>query len=72
MIVCQACGTSNPDDAAYCSKCARKLDPVTQNAVARQRAQHTATGINWSSVVITLAVVVIVAAVLVLVVTHVL
>jgi uncharacterized membrane protein YvbJ len=72
MIVCQACGTSNPADAAFCSKCARKLDPVTQNAVAQQRAQHTATGVNWSSVMITLIVIVLVAAVLVLVVTHVL
>jgi uncharacterized membrane protein YvbJ len=71
MIVCQACGTSNSPDAAYCSKCARKLDPETQNAVAQQRAQHTATGINWSSVVIALIVVVLVAAVLVLVITHV-
>ncbi len=72
MIICQACGTSNPDDAAFCSKCARKLDTATQNAVAQQRAQHTATGINWSSVVIALVVIVIVAAALVLVVTHVL
>ena len=72
MIVCQACGTSNPPDAAYCSQCARKLDPATQNAVAQQRAQHTATGVNWSSIVIALIVVVLVAAVLVLVVTHVL
>jgi uncharacterized membrane protein YvbJ len=72
MIVCQACGTSNPDDAAYCSKCARKLDPATQRAVVQQRAQHTATGINWSTVVVTLIVIVLVAAVLVLVVTHVL
>ncbi len=72
MIVCKACGTSNSADAAYCSKCARKLDRETQNAVAQQRAQHSATGINWSSIVVALAVVVIVAAVLVLVVTHVL
>jgi uncharacterized membrane protein YvbJ len=72
MIVCQACGTSNPDDAAYCSKCARKLDPATQNAVAQQRAQHTATGINWSSIVIAVIVIVLLAAVLVLVVTQVL
>ena len=72
MIVCQACGTSNPADATYCSKCARKLDPATQNAVAKQRAQHTATGINWSSVAVAVIVVVVVAAVLVLVVTHVL
>jgi uncharacterized membrane protein YvbJ len=72
MIVCQACGISNPLDAAHCSNCARKLDPATQNAVARQRAQHSATGINWSSVVVALIVVVLVAAVLVLVVMHVL
>lgn len=70
MIVCQACGTSNPADAAYCSKCARKLDPTTQNAVAQQRAQHIATGVNWSTVLITLIVIVVVAAVLVLVITH--
>jgi len=72
MIVCQACGTSNPPDAAYCSECARKLDPETQNAVAQQRAQHSATGTNWSTVVLALIVVVVVAAVLVLVITHVL
>lgn len=72
MIVCEACGTSNPNDAAYCSKCARKLDPATQNAVAQQRASHTATGINWSSVVIAIVVMLVVAAVVVLVVTHVL
>lgn len=72
MIVCQACGTSNPHDAAYCSKCARKLDAATQNAVAHQRAQHVATGINWSSVIVALLVVVLVAGVLVLVIAHVL
>lgn len=72
MIVCQACGTSNPDDAAYCSKCARKLDAATQDAVVQQRAQHAATSVNWSTVVITLIAVIVVAAVLVLVVTHVL
>ena len=72
MIVCQACGTSNPSDAAYCLKCARKLDPATQHAVAQQRASHTSTGINWSSVVIAVVMILVVAAVLVLVVTHVL
>jgi uncharacterized membrane protein YvbJ len=71
MIVCQACGTSNSPNATHCSKCARKLDPATQNAVAQQRAQHSATGVNWSSVVIALIVIILVAAVLVLVVvTH--
>lgn len=72
MIVCQACGTSNSPDAAYCSNCARKLDPATQNAITQQRAGHTATGLNWSSVVMALVIVVLVAVVLVFVVTHVL
>jgi uncharacterized membrane protein YvbJ len=72
MIVCTACGTSNPDTAAYCSKCARKLDKETQDAVARQRAEHTATGINWSTVAMAIITIVVIAAVVVLVVTHVL
>lgn len=72
MIVCQACGTSNPADATFCSKCARKLDAVTQDAVARQRAEHSATGLNWSAIAIAVIGIVLIAVVLVLVVTHVL
>jgi uncharacterized membrane protein YvbJ len=71
MIRCEACGTENPPDAAFCSNCARKLDTATQEAVVRQRAEHTATGIRWSAVLAAL----LVATVLVLVilfVTHVL
>ncbi len=72
MIVCTACGTSNPDTATFCSKCARKLDKETQDAVARQRAQHVATGVNWSSVAFAVIAVIVVAAVIVFVVAHVL
>jgi uncharacterized membrane protein YvbJ len=70
MIRCEACGTENPADAAYCSNCARKLDPDTQEAVARQRAEHTATGIRWSAVLSAVIAVVIIL-LIVLFVTHV-
>lgn len=72
VVRCQACGTENPPGAAFCSKCARKLDPETQQAVAEQRAAHTATGIDWSRVVLAVIVFVIIVAVVALLVTHVL
>jgi uncharacterized membrane protein YvbJ len=72
MITCQACGTENSPDAAFCSNCARKLDPETQNAVVQQRAAHVATGIRWSSVIVAGAVVLVIVVVIVLLVTHVL
>jgi uncharacterized membrane protein YvbJ len=53
LITCQACGTQNPPEAAYCTKCARKLDPETQQAVVQQRASYLATGLNVSRIVIT-------------------
>jgi uncharacterized membrane protein YvbJ len=68
MVTCQACETENPPGAAFCSKCARKLDPETQSAVARTRAEHTATGIDWSRVIYA----VIAAVVMILVITFVL
>jgi uncharacterized membrane protein YvbJ len=72
MIRCQACGTENPPGAEYCVKCARKLDPETQKAVVAQREAHTATGIRWSSVIITLVIlIVIIAVVAALFATHV-
>lgn len=50
MVTCQACGTENPPGAAFCSKCARKLDEETQSNVVRTRAAHTATGVDWSRI----------------------
>lgn len=70
MVVCKACNTDNPPGATYCVTCARKLDPETQDAVVRQRAAHTATGINWSSVLIAALVTVIVLALIVFLVVH--
>jgi uncharacterized membrane protein YvbJ len=70
MIRCEACGTENPPDAAYCSNCARKLDPATQEAVARRRAEHRATGIRWSAV-LTTAIAIIIILLIVLFATHV-
>jgi hypothetical protein len=52
-------------------KCARKLDPATQAAVVRKREEHSATGIDWSRVVLALLVVIIVAVVIALLVTGV-
>ncbi|MGI8826912.1 MAG: DUF7577 domain-containing protein [Chloroflexota bacterium] len=72
MIRCQACGTENPDTAAYCSKCARKLDPATQQAVAELRATHTATGIRWSAVILTLILLVLIIVLVALFALHVL
>lgn len=72
MVTCQACGTENPDSAAYCSQCARKLDVVTQRTIVEQRAAHSATGMNMSAVFAAIIVIIVVAVVLVLVFTHVL
>jgi uncharacterized membrane protein YvbJ len=71
MIQCQACGTENPPDAAYCAKCARKLDAATQQAVVERRAAHTATGIRWSTVLITALIIIILAVLVTLFITHV-
>jgi uncharacterized membrane protein YvbJ len=72
VIRCQACGTENPADATYCSNCARKLDPATQESIVRQRAEHTATGIRWSTVIMTVVAVLVVVAVLAILVVYVL
>lgn len=61
MITCKACGTANADSAAFCSKCARKLDAETQQAVLRQRESYSATGINWSAILIAILVILIIA-----------
>jgi uncharacterized membrane protein YvbJ len=70
MITCQACGAQNPADASYCSTCARKLDPETQEAVTQQRAEHVATRIRWSTVLVTAALIVVVILILALFVLH--
>lgn len=72
MVRCQACGTENAPDAAYCVKCARKLDPATQAAVVRKREEHTATGIDWSRVLLALLTVIIIAVIIAVIVTQVL
>ncbi len=72
MITCQGCGTENEAGAAYCSKCARKLDAATQQNVVRIRQEHTATGLRWSSVIIALILILIVAILIGLVLAHVL
>lgn len=71
-IICQACGTANPPDAVYCVKCARKLDPETQQAVVERRAAHTATGVDWSRVLVVTGVAIVIIVVVALIVTHVL
>lgn len=70
MVVCQGCGTENPPDAAYCSKCARKLDQATQAAVVRRRAEHTATGVRWAAVMAAVILVLVIALVVALVLSH--
>lgn len=71
MITCRACGTENPPDAAFCAKCARKLDPETQAAVVQQRASYVAaTGVRWMPMM-SAAIVAVVVIVVVLLVTHV-
>jgi uncharacterized membrane protein YvbJ len=71
MITCQACGTENPPDATFCSKCARKLDPGTQQSVVRVRSEHTATGIRWSMVILTAAAILMIIVLVALFVLHV-
>ncbi len=71
MTVCEGCGTENPPGTAYCSKCARKLDVETQQRVVVQRAAHTATGINWMSIIVTALVIIIILVVVGLFVTGV-
>lgn len=66
MTTCQACGTKNAPGTAYCTKCARKLDAETQQRVVRQRAEHTATGINWAAIIMSIVVLVVVVAVIAL------
>jgi uncharacterized membrane protein YvbJ len=70
MVTCQACGTENPPDASYCSKCARKLDVETQQAVIDRRAAHTATGVRWSVVIAAVVAIVLIVLLLVLLATH--
>jgi uncharacterized membrane protein YvbJ len=70
VITCQACGTKNPPDAVYCTKCARKLDPETQQAVVQQRASYLATGLDVSRIVLTTIVATIVVAVVIFLVVH--
>jgi uncharacterized membrane protein YvbJ len=70
VISCQACGTQNSPDAVYCTKCARKLDPETQQAVVEQRAAYLATGIDISRIVLTTVVAIIVIAVIIFLVVH--
>ena len=70
MVRCEACGTENPEGTVYCVNCARKLDAETQEAVARQRASHTATGINWARIVLAVVLALVIIAVLALLVTH--
>lgn len=70
MITCQACGTQNPPDAVYCTKCARKLDAETQQAIVQQRASYLATGLDVSRIVLTTVVAIIVVAVIIFLVVH--
>lgn len=72
MITCQACGTQNADDAKYCTKCARKLDPETQQAVVEQRASYRATGLDLSRLVLVSVVTIVVIVVVVVLVVHIL
>ena len=72
MISCQACGTENADDATYCTKCARKLDPETQDAVVQQRASYRATGLNLSKLVLTAVVTIVLVVLIIVLLVHVL
>jgi uncharacterized membrane protein YvbJ len=71
VIRCQACGTENNSETTYCSKCARKLDPQTQEKVARQRAEHTVTGIRWETVLLTTVVIIVIVVLVAVFVVHV-
>jgi uncharacterized membrane protein YvbJ len=70
MIRCEACGTENPPDAAFCSNCARKLDAATQQAVVRRREEHTATGVRWPAVALAVLIAIVIMLVI-LFITHV-
>lgn len=72
MITCQACGTENPPGAAFCSQCARKLDPETQEEVVRTRAAHTASGIAWARIVYGVVAAIVIILVIAFVLAHVL
>lgn len=69
-ITCQACGTQNPAEATYCTKCARKLDSETQAAVVQQRHSYLASGIDLSRVVIAAVLALVVVAVVILLVVN--
>jgi uncharacterized membrane protein YvbJ len=70
VITCQACGTQNPPDAVYCTKCARKLDTATQQAVVQQRAGYMATGISITRVVASAVVAIVIIVLVVFFVIH--
>jgi uncharacterized membrane protein YvbJ len=71
MIRCEGCGAENPPGAAYCSACARKLDPETQETIVRTRQQHSAAGVRWSAVLAALIVLIAVIVIVALFATHV-
>jgi uncharacterized membrane protein YvbJ len=70
VITCQACGTQNPPDAVYCTKCARKLDTATQQAVVQQRASYMATGLNLTRIVASGVVAIVIIVLVVFFVVH--
>jgi uncharacterized membrane protein YvbJ len=70
-VRCQACGTENFPGSTYCSNCATRLDTDTQQAVARRRQEHVATGVRWPAVAAA-GLLVIVILLIALFVTHVL
>lgn len=70
MVQCRACGTENPTGTRFCSGCARSLDIETQRQVEETRRSHTATGIRWSSVILSLIIFLIIVAVVALVIVH--
>ncbi len=72
VITCQACGTENADDAKYCTKCARKLDPETQEAVVQKRASYSATGLDLSKLVLTAVVTIVLVVVVIVLLVHIL
>lgn len=59
MIICPACGTGNGADAAYCARCARRLDDTARrqvDAVRTSAAVAQATRIRWTAIgVVTVA-----------------
>jgi uncharacterized membrane protein YvbJ len=72
LITCQACGAENPPGSTFCKNCANRLDPETQQNIVQRRAEHTATGIRWSAVLMAIILLIIVIAVLAVLTTHVL